>query len=39
MRLLYDSRAIRDAVLKSPMEQGIKAGFDTLAQVLTTMKA
>ena len=37
MNLRYDSQAIRDAVLKSPMEQGMKAGFDTLAQVLSTL--
>ena len=33
----YESRAARDAVLKSPMEQGVAAGFDTLAQLLTTL--
>lgn len=30
----YESRETRDAVLKSPMEQGVAAGFDTLAQLL-----
>jgi uncharacterized protein YndB with AHSA1/START domain len=30
----YESRAARDAVLESPMEQGVAAGFDTLAQLL-----
>jgi uncharacterized protein YndB with AHSA1/START domain len=33
----YESRAARDAVLKSPMEQGVAAGFDKLAQLLTTL--
>jgi uncharacterized protein YndB with AHSA1/START domain len=30
----YDSREVRDAVLKTPMEQGMAAGFDQLAEVL-----
>ena len=33
----YESREARDAVLKSPMEQGMAAGFDALAAVLATM--
>lgn len=33
----YDSREARDAVLKSPMEQGVAAGFDKLAEVLATL--
>jgi uncharacterized protein YndB with AHSA1/START domain len=33
----YESRTARDAVLKSPMEQGVAAGFDKLAQLLTTL--
>jgi len=33
----YESREARDAVLKSPMEQGVAVGFDTLAQLLTTL--
>lgn len=37
IRLRYDSQAVRDAVLKSPMEQGMSAGFDTLARVLATL--
>lgn len=37
MRLRYDSQAIRDSVLRSPMESGMKAGFDTLAAVLSTL--
>ena len=31
----YESRAARDAVLKSRMEQGVAAGFDKLAALLT----
>jgi uncharacterized protein YndB with AHSA1/START domain len=30
----YESRAARDAVLKSPMEQGVAVGFDRLAEIL-----
>jgi uncharacterized protein YndB with AHSA1/START domain len=37
MNLRYDSRAVRDAVLQSPMKEGVGAGFDTLAQVLHTL--
>jgi uncharacterized protein YndB with AHSA1/START domain len=37
MNLQYDSRAVRDAVLQSPMKEGMGAGFDTLAQVLQTL--
>ena len=33
----YESQETRDAVLKSPMEQGVAAGFDALATVLATM--
>lgn len=32
--LLYESREARDAVLKSPMEQGVKASYDRLAELL-----
>ena len=32
----YESREARDAVLKSPMEQGVAAGFDKLEQLLAT---
>ena len=35
----YDSREARDAVLKSPMEQGLSAGFDTLEKLLPTLEA
>jgi uncharacterized protein YndB with AHSA1/START domain len=37
--LLYDSRETRDAVLKSPMESGVAASYDRLAQVLAAMPA
>lgn len=30
----YESREARDAVLKSPMESGVAAGFDKLAELL-----
>lgn len=32
----YESREARDAVLKSPMEQGVAAGFDKLERLLAT---
>jgi uncharacterized protein YndB with AHSA1/START domain len=35
--ILYSSREARDAVLKTPMEQGMGAGYDRLAELLTTM--
>jgi uncharacterized protein YndB with AHSA1/START domain len=37
--LLYESREARDAVLKSPMEQGVAAGYDRLADLLATRLA
>jgi uncharacterized protein YndB with AHSA1/START domain len=30
----YDSREIRDAVLKSPMESGVRASYDRLAEIV-----
>jgi uncharacterized protein YndB with AHSA1/START domain len=33
----YASKEARDAALKTPMEQGVAAGFDTLADVLKTL--
>ena len=30
----YESMAARDAVLRSPMEQGVAVGFDTLERIL-----
>lgn len=32
--LLYSSRATRDGVLKSPMESGVKASYDRLANIV-----
>jgi uncharacterized protein YndB with AHSA1/START domain len=32
--VLYSSREARDAVLKTPMEQGVAAGYDRLAELL-----
>ncbi len=34
MAVLYDNKEARDAVLKTPMEQGVAAGFDALASLL-----
>jgi uncharacterized protein YndB with AHSA1/START domain len=35
----YESRAARDAVLQSPMEDGMAAGYDRLADLLPTLEA
>jgi uncharacterized protein YndB with AHSA1/START domain len=35
----YSSRAARDAVLETPMEQGLAAGYDRLATVLAAAAA
>ena len=35
--VLYQSKDVRDAVLQSPMESGVAAGFDKLAEVLQTL--
>ena len=32
--ILYDSKEARDAVLKSPMEQGVAASYDRLEEIL-----
>ena len=37
--VLYDSRDTRDAVLKSPMESGVAAGYDRLEQILSSLKS
>ena len=37
--ILYESREARDVVLKSPMESGMAAGYDRLAQVLASLGA
>jgi uncharacterized protein YndB with AHSA1/START domain len=39
LTVCYESRAARDAVLASPMEQGVAAGFDNLAALLATLPA
>lgn len=33
----YESREARDAVMRSPMEKGLAAGYNTLAEVLAGM--
>lgn len=35
--MLYESRATRDAVLKSPMEQGVGASYDRLEKLLLSI--
>ena len=37
--ILYDSREAREAVLKSPMESGVSAGFNRLEELLESWKA
>ena len=37
--VLYASREARDAVLKTPMEQGVAAGYDRLAELLASTPA
>ena len=37
--ILYDSREAREAVLKSPMETGVTAGFNRLEELLESLKA
>ncbi len=37
--VLYASREARDGVLKSPMEQGVGAGYDNLARLLASPEA
>lgn len=36
--VLYESREARDAVLQSPMEEGVAAGYDRLDDVLASLK-
>jgi hypothetical protein len=33
----YESKDARDAVMKSPMEGGLRAGFDRLAALVETV--
>lgn len=35
--VLYESKETRDAVLKTPMAEGMVAGYDRLAELLTTL--
>lgn len=35
--MVYESRDVRDAVIKSGMESGVKASYDRLAEILATM--
>jgi uncharacterized protein YndB with AHSA1/START domain len=37
--LLYESRDARDGVLKSPMEQGVRASYDRLAELVAARLA
>ena len=37
--ILYSSREAREAVLKSPMEQGVSAGYNRLAELLDSQQA
>jgi uncharacterized protein YndB with AHSA1/START domain len=37
--IVYESREARDAVLKTPMEQGVAAGYDRLAEILAALPA
>jgi hypothetical protein len=37
--MVYESREARDAVLKTPMEQGVAAGYDRLAELLASLLA
>jgi uncharacterized protein YndB with AHSA1/START domain len=37
--VLYDSQEVRDAVLKTPMEQGVAMGYDNLDVLLASMLA
>jgi uncharacterized protein YndB with AHSA1/START domain len=37
--MLYESRETRDAVLKSPMESGVAASYDRLAELLASQPA
>ncbi len=36
--ILYDSRATRDAVLKSPMQTGMAASYDRLEKFLPSLR-
>jgi uncharacterized protein YndB with AHSA1/START domain len=36
--VLYESREARDGVLKSPMEQGVEAGYNRMEEMLVSMR-
>jgi len=38
LTMLYDSRETRDSVLKTPMEQGVAAGYDRLAEYAASIE-
>ena len=37
--VMYDTREARDAVMKSPMESGVAAGYDRLEKLLASLEA
>jgi uncharacterized protein YndB with AHSA1/START domain len=39
LRVKYESLEARDAVLKTPMAEGVNAGYDNLAALLETLRA
>lgn len=39
LNVLYESREARDFVLKTPMKEGVEAGYDQLAVVLSALQA
>lgn len=39
LTIAYESRQARDAVLKSPMEEGVAAGYDRLEDLLISLRA
>ena len=39
LRVLYESWEARDAVLKTPMTEGMAAGYDRLAELLASLGA
>jgi hypothetical protein len=39
MNMRYDSREVRDAILKSGMERGVAMSYDRLAELLVSTAA
>ena len=39
LTMVYESRNVRDAILKSGMERGVAVSYDRLAKILATGKA